>query len=108
MQVDRHLGDPLLSGLGAPMIGGETETPPDRRLHTRTIEDFAFDFGRRHRLGAHRLDSELLRVVGIQVARGAEKFAGEKQKTFFGARQARPAPSKFRPFLVLPIPTHDR
>jgi hypothetical protein len=52
----------------------------ERGLHARAIQNLAFDFGSRHRFGAHGLNGELIEFLFPQVPNRADKHAPADEK----------------------------
>jgi hypothetical protein len=76
-------------------------------LNAVTIENFAFDFRRGQRFGAHRVDSELFPVRDAKMPNATRVGARFKQKLRVCSSQQRVIPLEVGPAGLLPVPFHD-
>ena len=70
----------LLRACSARPGHGNSELLQQRRLHTGTIEDFAFDARSLERLVAEQLDAEFRLVVVAEVGEGTRNLARRRQE----------------------------
>ena len=77
-------------------------------MNACAIQNFAFDFGSRHRLRAHGLDGELVTLLFDEVSNGADEHASADEKLLLRSFQARSLPPKIGPIRSLPVPSPAR
>jgi len=71
IQVNHHLRDASLGRPNAPSVRRKAQLLAEGRLHTRAVQNLAFDFGSRDRFCAHRLNRELIALFLPQMSNGA-------------------------------------
>lgn len=76
IDVDHHLGDALLAGLGWRPVGGQAELTAQGGLHTGPVQHLALDGACPHRLFTQQFDAQLIALLADYMAYSAEDLSG--------------------------------
>ena len=112
VRIHHHFGNSLLPWRDTPIICGKSKLLLDSgRLHTGAIQNLALNLGCRDRLGAHRLNGELVAFPLRPSASCAQQNAAAQQKFLLCQGEASPDPkseNKATPVFASSIFMSDR